>query len=216
MRTLPALLAAVCLASPCLAADYRAEKLDEGPPADLAPEIAELLSPTGIRVIRGTKTKLCDIWLCKELAVKDGFEATPEVLYPFAPGQLIGVAQYRRRGSDFRDQDIDRGVYTLRYGLQPVDGAHVGTSLTRDFLLLLPADRDKSPGPLKYEPMTEASIEAAGTAHPALLSLQAVVESSDGMRHDENHDWWIVSLKGSSKGGAALPMQLVVMGVGEE
>ena len=41
--------------------------------------------------------------------------------------------------ADFRDQGIPAGTYILRYSQQPVDGAHVGTSTTRDFLALLPA-----------------------------------------------------------------------------
>ncbi len=205
-----------------LAADYRTEPLAEPPPKEgLAEGIAKTLAPQAVRVIRGTKTKYCDIWLCQELQVQQDFEPTSEVLYPFTPGQLIGVVRFSRRGSDFRDQDIDRGLYTLRYAQQPVDGAHVGTSLTRDFLLLVQAEHDQSVEPLEYDRLTEDSAEAAGSSHPCLLSMQRVAADAEHarMHHDEDHDWWILTLNGRSKAGdkaSPLVIRLVVVGVGEE
>jgi hypothetical protein len=201
------------------AADYRVGSLDEPAPADeLSPEIAATLASTGVRVIRGTKTKFCDIWLCKEWATLKDFEPTAELLYPFMPGQIMGVVRYARRGSDFRDQDIDKGVYTIRYAQQPVDGSHVGTSLTRDFVLLLQAETDRSADVLDYELLAERSAEAAGSSHPALLSMQRVTKDakSPSMRHDEEYDLWIIALHGKDEGGKSLPIEFVVYGVAAE
>ena len=44
--------------------------------------------------------------------------------------------------TDFRGQEIKKGVYTLRYGQQPEDGNHIGTSELADFLLAIPAGVD--------------------------------------------------------------------------
>ena len=84
-----------------------------------------------------------------------------DVIYPFSQGQMLGVIRYSRSGSDFRDQDIEAGVYTLRYAHQPVDGAHVGTSPTRDFLMLLNAEHDKVLKPASRDEMNEQSAEVA-------------------------------------------------------
>lgn len=211
-------LTALLLAAPAIGADYRVEVIEESAPTDAVSDaISGKLSKTGIRVIRGTKTTLCDIWLLAETPAKAEFKATPEVSYPFTPGQLLGVVRFARRGSDFRDQDIDKGVYTIRYGLQPVDGAHVGTSLTRDFMLLLQAERDQSVDPLDYDTLTVNSSEAAQTNHPCLLSMRRPSEGSEfpRIRHEEEHDWWIVSAQGKA-GGKPLPLEFVVVGYIEE
>jgi hypothetical protein len=199
------------------AQDYRAEALEASPPADaIAPEILAQLNPHGVRVLRGT-APLCDLWLGKQLAVKEGFQPTSEVLYPLTPGQLIGVARFAGSAAhDFRDQQIEEGVYTLRYQQQPVDGNHVGTSLTRDFLLLVKSADDRGVGLLGYEGLIQASAEAAGTSHPCLLSLQKPVSGDELMRRDEARDWWIVRLGTQTAAGAALPLEVVVVGLGLE
>lgn len=221
-RFLSVTIAALMLAlgSSARAVDYKVEELKEAPPAeDLAPEIASQLAATGVRVIRGSSTKFCDVWLVKEIEATVDFKPTGEVQYPFKPGQLIGVARYSRKGSDFRDQDIDSGLYTMRYALQPVDGAHVGTSPTRDFLLLIQAEKDQSPAILEYKPLTQRSAEAAGSSHPALLSLQktpVLPPSFPAVRHDEDREWWILAVKAPVKGAEPIPLELVVVGVAAE
>ena len=110
----------------------------------------------------------------------------------------------------------------MRYGQQPVDGAHVGTSPTRDVLLLIDAKRDKSAKVLEYKPLTKSSASAAGTNHPALMSLQR--GQGDGaklpsIRNNEEHDWWIVRLQSKAKAGATakdLKLDLVVAGQAAE
>ncbi|MEO8498739.1 MAG: hypothetical protein ABI614_27060, partial [Planctomycetota bacterium] len=201
------------------AADYRVEPLAESAPADeVSSEVAATLAATGARVIGGSNTTFCDIWLCKEWATRADFEPTAALLYPFTPGQLMGVVRFARKGSDFRDQDIESGVYTLRYAQQPVDGSHVGTSLTRDFLLLLRADSDESAAVLDYGSLTKRSKEAAGSSHPAMLSMQRIAEESKplAMRHDEDHDWWIVGLEGKTKAAKGVLIEFVVSGVAAE
>jgi len=140
----------VLLIAPLAFADeYSVEVLKEPPPADaLSKEIKAALSDTGYSVTReGTKT-LCNIWLAKTWDVKPDFEATADVLYPFAEGQFVAVIQYQRDAEDFREQELEDGVYTLRYALQPIDGNHVGTFPTRDFLLVVKASDDRSPEPI--------------------------------------------------------------------
>lgn len=218
---LATVLTFVLSAQSALAIDHRVEKLDEAAPADeLSAEVAATLNPTGVRVIRGTSRTLCDIWLCKEWAVKS-FEPGADLIYPFQPGQLIGVVRFDRKSADFRDQEIEEGVYTLRYGQQPVDGAHVGTSLTRDFLLLSKASEDKSPAIVEYKPLVAASAAAVQTSHPGLLSLQRVECDAEApaIRNREDADWWIVRLSGQATADGkkqTLPIDLVIVGVATE
>lgn len=217
-----ALFSLALLSLPLSAADHKLEKLEKPAPAEgLAPEIAALLNPTGFQVIRGESRVVCEIWLCKEWPVKDA-KANEGLLYPFQLGQVMGVARYPRKGSDFRDQDIPSGLYTLRYGLQPVDGAHVGTNPTRDFLLLTPAEKDTSPDMIANpKALSKASAQTTGTSHPAILCLQKLSDAKEplAIRHQEEKDWWIVRFTGKTKAGDKLAdqaVELVVVGIAGE
>ncbi len=197
--------------------DYSVEKIEAAPEADgVSDEIAKLIADQGIRVKRGSTRTVCEIWLCKELAIDPEFKATPERLYPFTPGQLIGLLHFARRGSEFRDQSVSSGWYTLRFGLQPVDGNHEGTSPTRDFLLLVDAEQDDLPENWEADDLNEASAEAAGASHPAMLCLQRAGEASElAIRHDEANDWWVLHAVGNGVANQkrqSVPIDLVVVG----
>ena len=223
LATLTVGLSAGLAASVALAADYRLEPVTEAAPGEeLAEAISEVMAPAGVRVKRGNRT-VCEFWPCETWNIEADFQASAEVLYPFRPGQLIGALRFRRRGSDFRDQRIDRGVYTLRYGQQPVDGNHEGTSPTRDFLMMVPAAEDDSIEDMAPKRLEELSAEAAGSEHPALMALQRPQTAADAalpaLRHDEDRDWWILQISAPVKGDASraqLPIEVVVVGVAEE
>ena len=175
----------------------------EQPPAadDVAAELAKQFSDVGYRVKRDSTRTICEIWLCKELELAADFEPSNQRLYPFEPGQLIGLVHYSRKTTDFRGQSISRGWYTLRYGLQPVDGNHVGTSPTRDFLLLVAAENDEAKKAWDLEELEELSAEAAGSAHPAMICLQKPsTDAKPLVRHNEETDWWILHVTGQGVG----------------
>ena len=216
------LLVLLCTVS-IKAADYTIEVLKEGPPADeLAKEIADEIADTGYAVKRSETSTLCNIWFCKEWKAAADFKPSAAVLYPFTPGQLIGVVEYKRRGEDFREQDLNRGVYTLRYALQPVDGNHVGTSATRDFLLVVTAENDKSPEAMDIRELYTASSEAAESSHPGLLLMQEVPADADTSKpsiKQNDDEWWIARLIGqvSADGKTkSLAIDLVVEGHADE
>jgi hypothetical protein len=208
------------LALPALAQEYKAEKIDSPAPADaISPEIAAQLQPAGFKVVKGSRTVI-EIWPAKDWKQNPDAKLSAEVNYALTPGQLVGVARYPRKAADFRDQEIPSGVYTLRYSQQPVDGAHVGTSPTRDFFALLPAEKDRDPAVLDYKALTAASKETTGTAHPGILSLQKA-EGGGPLAIHENaeKEWTIVQFMAKAKQGDAvkeLPVALVVVGVAAE
>jgi len=212
-------LAAVTSAA---AQDYRLETLAEPPPADeLAPAVAAAMAPQGYRIFRGESRRVCDVWFCKQWDLPAGQQATEQVVYPFAPGQLVGVIRFPRRGSDFRGQQIAPGLYTLRYGLQPVDGNHVGTADNRDFLLLVPAADDTATAPLEEERLFELSKQAAGTTHPASLFLPRPAAEGEVPRleHDASREWWLLLVSNQAKQGDSSPelrLALVVVGQASE
>jgi len=221
-RNLFAVLA-LLMAAPAVAQEsYKIEKLNEGPPSTLAAGVKGTLDTQGYRVLDADGKPFADVWLRKGApasAKPSGPKAA--VLFPvLADGELIGAIKFAAEGHDYRDQTITPGVYTLRYGLQPVNGDHLGVSVNRDYALLLPAAKDADAADLPRKRLEERSAEAVGTTHPAVLLLLAPPESSpDGpsMVNDQTLNTWgavlplSLAVKGES-GPIPLPMQLVVVG----
>lgn len=211
-----ACLVGFTLAANASAQEYTVEPLAQAPPGDgLSAEIAGTLPEAGLVVKRDGSRAVCELWLAKELAVKEGFQPSSTLLYPFEPGQLMGVIRFPRKAEDFRGQEIPRGVYTLRYALQPEDGNHVGTSDTRDFLLLSPiADDQQLAGP-DEKTLQERSATVAGSTHPAMMCLLKPAEGDEAptMIHDEARELW--SVRATTKAAGAdqpVVLQIVVVG----
>jgi hypothetical protein len=200
------------------AADYRVEAIKGAPPADeLAAEIVAELAPGGFKVMQGEKRTVCEIWLAKAWAVTAGFKPSDAVLYPLQVGEFIGALRFPRKGADFRGQDIPAGLYILRYANQPVDGNHVGTSPTRDFLVLVPASADRSPKPIAEKDLFKLSAQSAGSSHPAILSLVKPEASGalPAVRHLDEQDRWTVQFAGNGPASKVV-LELVVVGKAAE
>jgi hypothetical protein len=193
----------------------KAAKLPNG----LAEPVAAILNPTGYLVM-GPDGPVCSVWLAKNLEVKPGFTPSLAVKYPFLPGQLIGALEVPEKSNvtDFRGQEIPAGVYTLRYGQQPEDGNHIGTSELADFLLALPAKLDADPKLIAgFDQLAERSAKTAGSTHPAIFSLLPAEKApkAPSLMHDESKEFWILEVAASSKqkdGEKPVPLRLVVIG----
>jgi len=225
MRCNRVILLAVALVPTAVLAQesYKIEVIKEGPPAALVGGIKEALGVQGYRVVDAQGKTYADFWLRKAVPAT-GKPAGPQgaVLFPvLAEGELFGALRFSADGHDYRDQTIARGVYTLRYGLQPVNGDHLGVSTYRDYALLLPAAKDQALASLPRKRLEEQSAESAGTNHPAILMLLSAPEGSKSepsMAHDQALEAWgaVVPLNLAVKGEstpAVLPIQLILVGV---
>ena len=144
------------------------------------------------------------------------------MLLPFlADGELIGLLEFPSEGHDYRDQVIAKGLYTMRYGLQPVNGDHLGVSTYRDYSLLVPVAKDQKPDVMPRKQLEARSAESAGTSHPAVLLLNEAAgeaaKSIPGMVRDAEKNTWSVAvpLKVLVKGEpepVVQPVLLVVVG----
>jgi hypothetical protein len=214
---------ALAMVTPAAAQDsYKLEKLNEGPPPGLATGVKGTLEAHGYRVLDPQGKPFVEVWLRKGTPAS----AKPSgpkgaVLYPvLTEGELIGAVKFAAEGHDYRDQTITPGVYTLRYGLQPVNGDHLGVSVNRDYVLLVPAAKDTDAADLPRKNLEQRSAEAVGTAHPGVLLLLSAPEKlpdSPSMVNDPMLNTWgaIVSLPLEVKGepnSVPLPIQLVVVG----
>jgi hypothetical protein len=186
----------------------------ESLPADLAPPIsAVLIAGDGVRVTVD-KTTL-DFWWVKGLPAKAGTGAAS--WSNVEEGTLVGAVRVPTDFRDLRGRIIKPGTYTLRYGIQPQDGDHLGISPFREFLLLSPAGIDKDVPPLGHDDTIEISKRTIGGSHPAVWSIdpptadQAVLSLH---KTDLGHDAVILEVPVQRDGTAAgtLKFGLVLVG----
>lgn len=203
---------------------YKVQAVQQPPPSSLGPEIQQGLDGKQAFVIQdGQGSELARIWLRKATPGSEKPAGPKGVIqFPFlADGELLGVLEFAKEGHDYRDQAVTKGVYTMRYGLQPVNGDHLGVSEYRDYVLLLPASKDKAVAAPTRKQLEQRSADAAGTSHPAsflLLMAPAGSKPEPAIVRDAEKDTWSVILplhlqvKGSSE-PAVFPVRLVVVGI---
>jgi hypothetical protein len=205
---------------------YKVEELKSGPPPAIAPEITPALIAQGYRIVDGEGKPFAELWLRKSVPASSKPSGSKGVIqFPFlAESELLGVMMLHGEAHDYRDQTIPKGIYTLRYGRQPVNGDHLGVSPFGDYVLLLPAAKDKTLAALPRKQMETQSAETAGSSHPAVLFMLAVpatgVGSTPSMIHDSEKNTWRVvvplslTVKGESK-PMVYPVSVVVVGTSE-
>ena len=202
-------------------AEHKLEPVKQAP-AGVSKDVAATLGETGQKVT-GPDGAVATVWLAKSVEVKPNFKPSLSVKYPFMPGQLIGVIEVAEKSgmTDFRGQEIPAGTYTLRYGQQPQDGNHIGTSELADFLLALPAKGDTSAKPIAgFDELSEKSAKTAGSTHPAIFSLLPAEKGDKdaSVTHDSNTEFVILNVTVNGKDqdkSVSVPMRVVVVGVSE-
>ena len=196
-----------------LAQDYKLEPVATAAPG-LPAAYQAAIQTQGFRVTGdsgGASAAWCEIWLVKSLPVG----AKPDdaaISFGVAQGTLLGMIRFPGKGADRRGQVIPAGVYTLRYSLFPVDGAHSGVAPQRDFALLTPlaADPDPAAKPA-FDDLVKMSRKASGTPHPAVLSLETPPASATapGVVKEGEHDWTLTVKAGD------LTFSIIVVGKAE-
>ncbi len=179
---------ALGLAATLPAAEPQLAKTDTAPPEAVSVEIGKVLGGGALLVTAEGKT-LAEFWLRDEVPVME--PASEELGVGFgqlAQGTLLGVVRLGESWSDYKDNPISAGVYTLRYAVEPADGNHMGVSLYRDFLLLIPVSDDATVE-VSWSPddLVGKSLPATGTPHPAVLALFPIWEelSEPGLVRNE-------------------------------
>jgi hypothetical protein len=205
---------------------YKVELSKQSPPASLSPEIAATLGAESYRISDEQGKAFADLWFRKGLpATSKPVGPQGTVQFPFLEeSQLLGVIQFVAEGHDYRDQTIAKGVYTLRYGLQPVNGDHLGVSPYRDYVLLLPASKDRTLATIPRKQFETQSAESAGSSHPAVFLMTLPPSSSNpsaaSMVHDEEKNTWkvVIPLNLAVKGTptpVSYPVAIIVVGAAE-
>jgi len=207
------LAAQLLLASLAFGQTYKVETAGAPAAGQLPQPVQNALESQGAKVETDQGSTLLEVWFAKTVATKAGASPSQDFLYPsLTDGEFVGVLHFSSPGADFRGQAIKPGYYTLRYGLIPQDGNHMGVNPTRDVLVLCPvaADTDLS-AVLKFDDLVKLSRQAAGTPHPAFLVAAPVNGSTFPAVAKDDQDHWNLQVKLHGSNGE-LPFALTVVG----
>jgi hypothetical protein len=191
---------------------YKAEAIGAAP-ADVPAAIQSTLDSAGARVTSDQGAVLCEVWLRKTLPTSASPNSSSDVVYGTLPeGAFLGVLHFPNAATDFRSQTIKAGFYTLRYGLIPQDGNHMGVNPTRDAFILAPVSADTNPDKaLSFADLVKLSAQASGTPHPGFLVGAPVSGSTFPSVAKDDAGNTDVQLKGHQSGGD-LPLAFTVVG----
>ncbi len=194
---------------------------DAAPPSEVADAIKTTLGDHALRVTRDGKP-LYDLWLANEIALADKPDTGTGIKYgEIALGALVGVMRAHGGESDYRQADVKEGVYILRYAVQPMNGNHLGTADTRDFVMLSGAADDLDPAPVSdADKLVERSLLVSPTDHCLILYLR-VPEKTPAepviVKHPDRDEWRVdVAAKGRGKSDEKakdLSLGIVVVGI---
>ncbi len=189
------LLAIVAVAAllPLTAAKFETEA---GPaPVEAIPEATKAMIAAEAVSVKSGENVIAQFWMrtaefegdpVAEFGVR--YETLPE-------GAFLGVVNFTEAGSDFREQSIPSGVYTLRYGLHPENGDHMGVAPSRDFAVLSPVDKDLEVAKnYEFEPMMDLTFEI-GNAHPTVARLVLPEGDEAPNLWEDDYEHWVLDLK---------------------
>jgi hypothetical protein len=199
---------------PLTAADYSLKLADREPPKEIAAGLRGALQPKSVQVLAGDKP-VFELWLGTEALVSAKPDGAAKSLAVLKPTALLGALVVTGDQRDYRNDELAAGTYTLRYGLQPQDGDHLGSTDFPYFGVLIPAAADaKSDAFTAQEPMLKASSQKTSTGHPVILSLRPVSAEESGLPKivESAPDHQSLRLKLPAKGGGEVLFDLVIKG----
>jgi hypothetical protein len=169
-------------------AQYKAEPAG-APPSDLPPSIASAIQKEGTKVT-GPDGTVSEIWLVSKMPQGPN-SGEQNVTLPTVPhGSFLGIIRFENKGSDRRGQAIEPGVYTLRYSMFPINGAHQGVAPQRDFFVLSKVESDKDPTTKPdFNTLMKMSEAASGTQHPLVMSIWKADDPKDDFYQYGENDW---------------------------
>ena len=165
-------------------------------PNEFAEPIHSSLQAETIQVKTG-ESLLAEFWLRTDFPVAEGTTNQLEVQFNQVKiGTLVGGVRFLSTWSDYKGNNVEPGLYTLRFGIRPADGNHMGVSIYRDFVLLIPADQDKQlEMGWSNDDFTMQSFGTTGVGHPGVMSIAPIwVEISKPSIVKNDMDEWTLAI----------------------
>jgi len=216
-------LAFTCDLASAQESKYRVKSATTEPPKELSEALRKLLDSNSVQFQDAQGTLIAELWFRKEVPA----DATPEQVKnglgyrDLKETIVLGAARFDKAWSDYRQQPLKPGVYTLRLGFQPMDGDHMGTAPNPDFLLVVAAKVDKNADTVEPKTLEKMSIKTTGTSHPGVLLLFPNNKPGAGPELvAKENDHLVLNTKveisvGGKKAGSGLGIGLTLVGHGE-
>jgi hypothetical protein len=198
---------------------HTTEALAESAPKEVSETIRSALEAKGIRVLGPDGKPYVDLWPRKTIPTAKPKEEQGVKFPALEEGTLLGVVRFNTKGSDFKGNEFPAGVYTMRYGVQPRDGDHLGVSESRDFVLLSPLKADTKLEPVPHKELVNLSVQVSGIKHPTVLYIVKpdAKEKPPRVYQDDTEKVILdVELPAEEKGGSAARVGIVVRGQAAE
>ena len=153
------------------ASDFSVKSISKAAPSELGDSIKAELSDQAIQIFKGDKP-LYELWLASSVTLNSAIDAPNRALSALKQTTLLGAIKVIDSERDYRDDELFDGTYTIRFGLRPDDGNHLGTSNFRYFAVLVAAKNDQELGGItRSRQLVKASSKTNPTDHPLILSL---------------------------------------------
>lgn len=156
--------------------------VSEAPPDDLTEPVRALLGKEAFAVAEKDGDAVLTVWFRTTIPAKATAEQVKNGLtYREIPeGELLGAVKFAKTFTDYRKQEIAAGTYTLRFGVQPDVGDHMGTTPHPEFALLSPAAKDKDAEAIEMRTLIKLSSGATNGDHPGVMLLFPHAAKDDG------------------------------------
>jgi len=210
-------------ALPAYANDTELKIEDKEPPAELSDDVKGGLEHKSYQLSNGDGL-FFEIWLTKEVIVGEEKDTPKETLDTVESISLLGAMIVHEGGRfDFRDDEMDPGLYVLRLSLQPQDGNHMGTAPFDTFAILVPHEMDHMVlEMMDHDEMVDIASEPTAAEHPPILGIQPM-ESAEGefpalAENEEEEEWFFLNLQLPGKQGdkeVKIPIHLIIEGIGD-
>src|SRR5437879_7644841 len=118
------------------AADFSVKVADKEPPNQIGESIRKALQPKSVQLLNGD-TPVFEFWFGSEVSLKSKPGSADKALGSIQETTLLGAVSVGSGQRDYKDNEIAAGVHTLRFGLQPQDGDHLGSAEYPYFAVLI-------------------------------------------------------------------------------
>jgi hypothetical protein len=202
-----AMLVLLLTALPASAQDknFSVKSTTTEPPKELHESIRKLLGNNAVQFFDPAGKLVCEVWFAKELPAQASAEQIKNgITYrELKESQVIGAMRFDQNWRDYRKQKLNKGVYTMRLGFQPLDGDHSGKSEFTEFLVMSAAAKDQSPDLMAAKSMQDMSGKTMGTGHPGVLMLFPNTKPGQPTIQSRPRDHWVVNVGCPVKAGGA-------------
>ena len=188
-------LAALTLTVPVFAADFSTESAGPPPTEDVAAAIIEMVADDGVAVKDPDGKTTMELWMRTTPWGAEGTDAFGVRFDTIPEGAFMGLIRFPDNASDYREQFVPAGVYTLRFTLHPENGDHMGVAASRDFGILSPVATDTEPDTVMtdFDALVNMSYEI-GNPHATVHRIE-LPEGDEGPHLWKNdYEHWVLDL----------------------